>query len=130
MKFLFVLTIVLPLTALADWRFREYDKNTGITYRLDYESIKETGDYVFFRTLIDLNRPFANGTVSIEQHHKANCDNHQITWEKKFFYADSRGMGKIIKQDKNTNLRWGYALSGSFYDRSLNFVCDFVTPNN
>ena len=130
MKFLFVLTIVLPLTALADWRFREYDKNTGITYRLDYESIKETGDYVFFRTLIDLNRPFANGTVSIEQHHKANCDNHQITWEKKFFYADSLGMGKIIKQDKNTNLRWGYALSGSFYDRSLNFVCDFITPNN
>ena len=129
MKFLFVLAIVLPLTALADWRFREHDKNTGITYRLDFESIKETDDYVFFRTLIDLSRPFTNGTVSIEQHYKANCDNHQITWEKKFFYSDSLGMGKIIKQDKNTNPRWGYALDGSFYERSVKFVCQFVTTN-
>ncbi len=128
MKFLLTLILVAstPISAFAEWRFREHDKKTGITYRIDYESIRKIDKHVNFRTLLDLSQPFANGTVSIEQHYVVDCDTNKIQWIKKFLFTEPLGQGQPLNEGKNTNLRWGHPLKGSFYERSLEFVCEFI----
>ncbi len=113
-------------SALAEWRFREHDKKTGITYRIDFDSIQKKKELVKFRTLIDLSKPFVNGTVSIEQHYLVDCDANKIQWVKKLFFTEPLGEGKPLDIGQNTNPRWGHPLKGSFYDRSLKFVCEFI----
>ncbi len=113
-------------SALAEWRFREHDKKTGLTYRLDYDSIQKIGVHVNFRLLVDLSKPFANGTVSIEQHYRIDCATKQIQWEKKLFFTEPLGEGSPLTVGENTNPQWGHPLKGSFYERSLNFVCEFI----
>ncbi len=124
-----ILLLTMPSTVFSEWRFREHDKNTGITYRLDYNEIRKKGNYVYFRTLLDLSKPFDNGTNSIEQHYKVNCDELTIQWVKKYFFQEPLGEGEPIQTGNNNNPRWGHPLQGSFFDRSVRFVCEFVKKN-
>ena len=105
-------------------RWTEIVEGRGGAFYLDYDTIKEKGEYVYYWQLIDFPKPNEIGTHSSKFYRQGDCGVSRYKTLSSSFYKQPMGEGSGRTNDEPDE--WENSYPGSIGDHFLDEVCDYV----
>ena len=126
LSFLFTM-IVSPFPSYADWKPVSKSVETGNTFYVDLERIRQSKGYVYFWYLEDYLTKDKYGDLSSTMFMQVDCNLFSLKVLKFHFYKKSMGEGDADIQDPVKEVQsWIYATPKSNYEYMLKVVCNTI----
>tara|TARA_B100000963_G_C22179450_1_gene473814 strand:- start:127 stop:528 length:402 start_codon:yes stop_codon:yes gene_type:complete len=124
-KILIIIFFLYPFNCFADYNWKKIiTSSSGDVYYFDLNSIKRTGNNVYFLKLRDYLKPDQFGDLSNIIYHEVNCSSMEFKYLKDFYYSLPMGNGEPSSINNKIS-DWKKARKGSIGETILKFVCKY-----
>jgi hypothetical protein len=134
-KFKMIASALASTVAMASPVFAEWTKaatgtmigvNSGDTYYIDFDTVKENNGYVYFWRLSDYLKPTKFGDLSAKVLSEVDCDiPRKVRGLSYAYYTQPMASGSTSATD-NTAGEWLYPEPNSVNEIMINGVCDYA----
>ena len=122
-----ILLLLFSTTCWGEW-IPVTDNAAGISYYIDYERVKERGEYVYYWVLGDYLEPNPRGNMSDIAYEIGDCEMFRHKSLQSTFYRRSMGEGESTPVSESTISKqtWTFPSADSAAKILLNLVCGIV----
>ena len=120
---LLTIALLFSTPAWAEWEFLHSQE--GSELYIDYTNIRKKDEYLYFWLLFSWQKPFDDGSQSIQVYHKYDCDLGGQKQLQMFHYSQPMGRGVVIKDESFTTNeeKWYYPPQDSTYTKLIKNIC-------
>lgn len=94
-KYLFVILLLLPSIALADWTL-VLKNQSGSSFYLDYSSIQSIGNNKKFWIMLDLEKPFKDVILSFKRQMEFDCASQTVRGLYIIGFSENLTKGRVL----------------------------------
>tara|TARA_B100001123_G_C15158375_1_gene966434 strand:- start:420 stop:803 length:384 start_codon:yes stop_codon:yes gene_type:complete len=124
-KLIFILLILTSTNAFADYNWKKISTSPkGDNVYVDLNSIKKSGNNVYFLKLRDYLKPDKFGDLSNIIYHEVNCSNLEFKFLRDFYYKLPMGNGEPSTINSEAS-DWNKTLKGSEAEHTFKLVCKY-----
>ena len=123
-------TVAMASPVFAEWTEvatgTEIGVNSGNTYYIDFDTVKENNGYVYYWDLEDLLKPDSDGDLSYKRLVEVDCGTpRKFRLLSEIWYAQPMASGST-SGGRNTASEWKYPQPDSVGVTITNKVCDYA----
>ncbi len=116
-------SILISLNSYGEW-IKFYEDDSGNTFYMDKDTIKEHNGYVYWWRMNDRLKPDKYGDMSVKSYVQGDCGVNRLKVISIIYYKQPIGRGS--GETDNTPGEWMYPSPDSISGGMFKYVCDYV----
>ena len=119
-------TVAFASPVFAGWTEVDKGVSTGITYYIEYDTVKENNGYVYYWELADYLKPDQFGDLSNKVLREVDCDiPRKWRYLSQLYYTQPMASGSTSTTYNNAS-EWKYPSPNSVGETMINEACDYA----